>query len=53
MWSFFNWAQKEYNLKDNPVYNIEIPRKTTDYSARPFLQHDIKRLLDLIKRGDR
>lgn len=53
LWSFFNWSTIELKLKENPVFNIIMQKKTTDYSARPFLQHDINRLLDLIQKGDK
>lgn len=52
MWSFFNWAVIHKYLHENPVYDVKIPRKTTDYGAKPFLQHDATRLLHLIKKGD-
>lgn len=52
LFTFFKWAKETYNLHENPVYGIELPRKKVDNAARPIIETDLNKLLDAIEFDD-
>lgn len=49
---FFSHLVKRKILIKNPVYDIEIPETDEDFSAMPFLDDDLAKLLPIIRDED-
>lgn len=49
---FFQYLTGRKIMMENPVHGIEIPETDEDYSAVPFLDEDLERLLPVIQSED-
>lgn len=52
LFNLFEYLKNEKKIKENPVYNVLIPKKKVDNAARPLLRGDMTKLLAVIKKND-
>lgn len=50
---FFRWLKKEKKILENPVFDIQKPKKKKDCAARPIPRNDLSLLLSYIQDKDK